>query len=240
MQIDPNLIPTTLDAVHLGLAGLVLLLLILLIVLLAVAVIALLRRPKPGTPVTVALERVPAELLPTPPRVPDTLRVAIEKVPAEMIPAAPAPVREAPRPIEAPRVERPEPVIVKEATPDAALQLLGLLQKEARFLDFVQENIASYADSEIGAAARVVHEGCRKVLGQHFELDPVRKEQENTRLTLPKGFDASEVRVSGNIVGEPPFTGLLIHRGWRASKVKLPKIAEGHDVHILAPAEVEL
>jgi hypothetical protein len=240
MQIDPSLMPTTLDAVHIGLAALVVVLLILQIVLLSVGLIALLRRRKPAAPVSVAIERVPAELLPVPPQAPGTLRVAIEKVPAELIPAAPAPVREAPKPIEAPRAERPEPVIVKEATPDAALQLLGLLQKEARFLDFVQENIAGYADSEIGAAARVVHEGCRKVLGQHFELEPVRKEQENSRLTLPKGFDASQVRVSGNIVGEPPFTGLLIHRGWRASRVKLPKIVEGHDVHILAPAEVEL
>ena len=235
MQIDPTLFPATFDAVHLGLAAAVVMLLILLITLLTVGIIALLRR-KPAGPVAVAIERVPAELLPSP----GAVRVAIEKVPAEMIPAAPAPVREAPRPVEVIRHERPEPVVVKEATPDAALQLLGLLQKEARFLDFVQENIANYADAEIGAVARVVHEGCRKVLGQNFELEPVRKEQENSRLTLPKGFNASEVRVSGNIVGEPPFTGLLLHRGWRASTVKLPKIAEGHDVHILAPAEVEL
>lgn len=240
MPIDPNLMPTTLDAVHIGLAALVLLLVILQIVLLSVGLIALLRRRKPGLPMSIAIERVPAEMIPAPPPAPGTLRVAIEKVPAEMIPAVPAPVREAPKPIEAPKVERPEPVIVKEATPDAALQLLGLLQKEARFLDFVQENIAGYADAEIGAAARVVHEGCRKVLSQHFELEPVRKEQENTRLTLPKGFDASAVRVSGNIVGAPPFTGLLVHRGWRASRVKLPKVAEGHDISILAPAEVEL
>jgi hypothetical protein len=218
MQIDPSLFPTTFDAVHLGLAALVVVLLILQIILLSVGLIALLRRRKPG-PVPVAIERLPAEMLPT-------LR--------------PEPVREAPKPIEAPKPERPEPVIVKEATPDAALQLLGLLQKEARFLDFVQEDIAGYADSDIGAAARVVHEGCRKVLSQHFELEPVRKEQENTRITLPKGFDASAVRPTGNIVGEPPFTGTLIHRGWRAARVKLPKIAEGHNVNIIAPAEVEL
>jgi hypothetical protein len=218
MQIDPSLFPTTFDAVHLGLAALVVVLLILQIILLSVGLIALLRRRKPG-PVPVAIERLPAEMLPT-------LRAE--------------PVREAPKPIEAPKPERPEPVIVKEATPDAALQLLGLLQKEARFLDFVQEDIAGYADSDIGAAARVVHEGCRKVLSQHFELEPVRKEQENTRITLPKGFDASAVRPTGNIVGEPPFTGTLIHRGWRAARVKLPKIAEGHNVNIIAPAEVEL
>jgi hypothetical protein len=153
---------------------------------------------------------------------------------------APVPVPEAPKPPEPVKLERPEPVVVKEATPDAALQLLGLLQKEARFVDFVQENIAAYSDAEIGAAARVVHEGCRRVLSQHFELEPVRKEQENARITLPKGFDAASIRPTGNIVGEPPFTGTLIHRGWRASAVRLPKVAEGHDVRIIAQAEVEL
>jgi hypothetical protein len=138
------------------------------------------------------------------------------------------------------RVEPPKPVVVREATPDAALQLLGLLQQEARFIDFLQEEIAGHADADIGAAVRIVHEGCRKVLKQHVKLEPVRPESENSRITLPKGFDASSVRVSGHIVGEPPFTGMLIHRGWRASNIQLPQLAEGHDARILAPAEVEL
>lgn len=135
---------------------------------------------------------------------------------------------------------KPETVVLREATPDAALQLLGLLQKEARFIDFVQENVGAYADADIGAAARVVHEGCAKVLRQHFELEPVRSESESSRITLPKGFDASAVRITGNIVGEAPFTGTLVHRGWRVKNIRLPKITEGHDVKILAAAEVEL
>lgn len=145
-----------------------------------------------------------------------------------------------PQPPAPPPVEKPAPVILREATPDAALQLLGLLQSEARFLDFVSENVAGYSDADIGAAARVVHEGCRKVLRAHFELEPVRSEAEGSRLTLPPGFDASSVRLAGNIVGAPPFNGALVHRGWRAAKVNLPKLAEGHDARILAPAEVEL
>jgi hypothetical protein len=133
-----------------------------------------------------------------------------------------------------------EAVVIRESSPDAALQLLGLLQKEARFIDFVQENIAGHADADIGAAVRIVHEGCRKVLQQHLELMPVRSESENAGITLPKGFDPSTVRVTGNIVGEPPFSGTLIHRGWRVSRITLPKVAEGHDVRVLAEAEVEL
>lgn len=134
----------------------------------------------------------------------------------------------------------PEPVVLKEATPDAALQLLALLQKEARFIDFIKENIAAYKDDEIGAAARVVHEGCIKAINEHFTLEPVRSEQENSKITIPEGFDASSVRLTGNIVGKPPFTGTLIHKGWKISNIRLPKITEGHNVNVIAAAEVEL
>lgn len=139
-----------------------------------------------------------------------------------------------------PPVAKTETRVVKEAVPDAALQLLGLLQKEARFIDFVQEDVTGYSDSDIGGVARVVHQGCFKVLQQYFELEPVRKETEGQRITLPKGFDPAEVRLSGNIVGEAPFTGTLVHRGWRITKVKLPKINPGHESAIVAAAEVEL
>lgn len=132
------------------------------------------------------------------------------------------------------------PVVLREVTPDAALQLLGLLQQEGRLIDFLQEDLGAAGDADIGAAARIVHEGCRKVLRTHFELAPVRSEREGSRLTLPAGFDAGAVRLTGRVLGQPPFTGTLVHCGWRASAVKLPKLAEGHDVHVVAPAEVEL
>lgn len=134
----------------------------------------------------------------------------------------------------------PKPIVLREPTPDAALQLLSLLQSEARLLDFLKEDISAYADSEVGAAARIVHEGCRKVIEQHFDIAPVRTEEEGSRITVPKGFDPAEIRLTGHIVGNPPFSGVLVHRGWRAAKVKLPQLSEGHKVDILAPAEVEL
>jgi hypothetical protein len=132
------------------------------------------------------------------------------------------------------------PVILREATPDAALQLLSLLQREARLIDFTQENLTGYADADIGAAARVVHEGCAKVLREHFTIEPVRAEAEGSRVTLEAGFDAASVRLTGNVVGQAPFKGSLSHRGWRATSVRLPKLAEAHDAKVLAPAEVEL
>lgn len=124
--------------------------------------------------------------------------------------------------------------------PESALQLLGLLQQEARFLDFINEEIRQHGDAEIGAAVRVVHEGCRRVLRQHVELHPVLEEAEGSALTLPSGFNPAEIRLSGQLVGQPPFRGIVRHRGWKATQVQLPLMAEGHDPAILAAAEVEL
>lgn len=140
--------------------------------------------------------------------------------------------------------KKPEPktkeVVLREAGPEAALQLLALLQREGRFVDFLEEDVASFSDAQIGAAARVVHEGCRKALREHFPMEPVRSEDEGSRVKLEKGFDASRVRVTGNVTGEPPFTGTLAHRGWRVKEVKLPKMTEGHDASVVAAAEVEV
>ena len=149
---------------------------------------------------------------------------------------APAPM---PTPAAAP-APTPAPAPRKEATPDAALQLLALLQRDARLIDFVQEDLSGYSDAEIGGPARLVHEGCAKVLRAHFTLTPVRPEAEGSRITLNQGFDARAVRLTGNVVGQAPFQGALSHRGWRATEVKLPKLAEGHDASVLAQAEVEL
>ncbi|TDN61536.1 DUF2760 domain-containing protein [Paraburkholderia sp. BL10I2N1] len=132
------------------------------------------------------------------------------------------------------------PVVIREAGPDAALQLLGLLQRDARFIDFIEENIAGYSDADIGAAARLVHDGCRATLREHFTIRPVREEAEGSRVTLAEGFDATAIRLTGNVVGKPPFSGNISHRGWRVEDVRLPTLTKTHDATVLAPAEVEL
>ena len=143
-----------------------------------------------------------------------------------------------PAPLQTP----PPPAAPVRATAnvDAALQLLALLQRESRFVDFLQEDIGAYSDADVGGAARLLHGGARKVLTDTFDLEAVRAEAEGSRLTLPAGFDAAAVRVTGNVVGQPPFTGTLQHRGWRATAVRLPALTEGHDTRVIAPAEVEL
>ena len=142
------------------------------------------------------------------------------------------------------RIEVPVEKIVERrvevATDTAALQLLGLLQREARFVDFIQEDVAPYSDAEIGAAARVVHGGCRKLLAEHFTLAPVRAAAEGSRVTLAAGFDAAAVRLTGNVVGQAPFTGTLSHRGWQVTQVRLPQLTDARAAAIIAQAEVEL
>ena len=149
---------------------------------------------------------------------------------ASSLPTAPAKELKAP----------PPAAVLQESGPDSALVLLSLLQKEGRFLDFLQEEVSSYQDHEVGAAARVVHQGCQRVLNDHLSIAPVRPEAEGAQVTLDKGFDPAAERPTGQVVGEPPFTGSLVHRGWRAVEVRLPQVASSRDVRILAPAEVEL
>jgi hypothetical protein len=157
-------------------------------------------------------------------------------------PALPPP-REPETPTKKKKKDKPAPVpapVLRESTPEAALQLLALLQREGRLVDFLEEEVATFSDAQIGAAARVVHEGCRKALREHVPVEPVRAEEEGASIVLDAGFDARAIRLTGNVQGEPPYRGKLAHRGWRAREVKLPKTTEGHDANVLAPAEIEL
>lgn len=126
------------------------------------------------------------------------------------------------------------------AEENGALLFLGLLQREGRLIDFLEQEISSFSDADVGAAARAVHEGARRTLKAHATVEPVRKEDEGAKITLETGFDANAIKLTGNVRGAPPHTGTLKHPGWRAVKMKLPRAMEGHDVRILAPAEVEL
>lgn len=122
----------------------------------------------------------------------------------------------------------------------SALQLLAALQREGRFIDFLQQDVGSFSDEEVGAAARVVHVGCRKILQQALVVAPVLPDAEGASVSVPKGFDAQRIRLTGNVTGEAPFKGSLKHHGWLAQEVRLPSVQESLDPRIIAPAEVEL
>lgn len=123
---------------------------------------------------------------------------------------------------------------------DGALALLALLQREGRLVDFLREPLDGFSDADIGAAARDVHRGCRKVLDQHLSLEAVMPGAEEAKVAVPKGFDPAEIRLIGEAKGEPPFRGTLRHHGWRVVDAKLPALADGVDRMVIAPAEVEL
>lgn len=123
---------------------------------------------------------------------------------------------------------------------DRAVQMLALLQRDGRLIDFFSEDIAPYPDAQLGAAVRTVHENCRKVLERYFKLEPILDSEEDRPVTVPAGFDATAIKLVGNVVGEPPVRGLLRHRGWRVKEASLPSLPEGSGRSVVAPAEVEV
>ncbi len=134
----------------------------------------------------------------------------------------------------------PAPAPAPAPDPTPALRLLSLLQREGRLIDFLEQDVSSFPDADIGAAARLVHEGCRKALRAHATIEPVRSEPEGAAVTLAAGFDADAVKLVGEVRGEAPYRGVLRHRGWRASRLELPRLVGQHDANVLAPAELEL
>ena len=102
------------------------------------------------------------------------------------------------------------------------------------------EDLTTYDDAQVGAAARVIHQGCKEVLREHFKITPVSVAEEGSQVTVPAGYGADEYRLIGKISGDPPFSGKLIHKGWRTDYVKLPRITKSSRLPAIAPAEVEL
>ena len=133
------------------------------------------------------------------------------------------------------------PVAANQAEAEIAT-FLGILQEKGRFVDFLMEDITRYDDKQVGAVARVVHAGCRDALREHADIAPVRDEAEGSLVTIQAGYGADEYRFVGKISGEAPFKGKLVHRGWRARSVKLPRVLkpQGDRLPTIAPAEVDL
>jgi hypothetical protein len=142
---------------------------------------------------------------------------------------------------EAPVAVQPPPLAANQAEAEI-VAFLGLLQEKGRLIDFLMEDLAGYDDKQIGAAARTVHQGCRQVLSENFKIIPIAEAEEGSRITIPAGYAADEYRLSGKISGNPPFTGTLVHKGWKTESVKLPRILKADEKRLpsIAPAQVEL
>jgi Domain of unknown function (DUF2760) len=153
-----------------------------------------------------------------------------------------------PRPKAPPRMPAAEPARPAPGQPGASradaeiVHFLAMLQEKGRLVDFLMDDINPYSDGQVGAAARVVHAGCKGVLQEHFRINPVRTEQEGSTVQVPAGYSADEYRLVGRIAGPAPFSGVLVHRGWKTDIVKLPLLLRGaaDGMPAIAPAEVEV
>ena len=123
---------------------------------------------------------------------------------------------------------------------DRAVQVLALLQRDGRLVDFLEEDVSSYPDGQLGVAVRSIHSSCRQVLERYIKLEPILSSEEDQPVTVPVGFDPEAIRLVGNVTGKPPIRGLLRHRGWRVTGVPLPSLPQGSGKTIVAPAEVEI
>jgi hypothetical protein len=126
------------------------------------------------------------------------------------------------------------------STEVGACRILSLLQSKGRLIDFLQEDITRYPDTQIGAAIRYIHEDCSNALSEYMTLAPVMSQKEGESVVVSEGFDPSEIRLTGNITGTPPFKGILRHSGWKVSQINLPGLPKGQKHTVIAPAEVEI
>jgi hypothetical protein len=123
---------------------------------------------------------------------------------------------------------------------DRGVQMLALLQRDGRLVDFLAESITTYPDAQLGAAVRTIHEKCRQVLDRYVKLEPIVSSEEDQPVTVPAGFDPAAFKLIGDVTGAPPFRGILRHKGWRVKEVNLPALPQGAGRMVITPAEVEL
>ncbi len=133
-----------------------------------------------------------------------------------------------------------KPVPPKPVRSDA-ITLLSTLQREARFIDMIQEPLGNYSDAQVGAAARDVLRDCGKVLDRLFGLAPLTTDEEGSPVQVPVGYDSGRYRLTGNVSGQPPFQGRLVHHGWQATRCEIPQWSGSPQAAlVVAPEEVEV
>lgn len=120
------------------------------------------------------------------------------------------------------------------------LRLLSMLQQSSRLVDFLMENIDAYDDAQVGAAVRKIHADSRQCLEDLVTVRALLDENEGAKITVPKGYDPSKIKVVGHARGEPPFVGVVVHKGWKAYKCSLPKKVGEQLGDVICPAEVEV
>jgi hypothetical protein len=149
----------------------------------------------------------------------------------------------APRAAEPPRPESPKSTRVEQSQTGEALILLSLLQAKGRFLDYLMEDITAFNDTQVAAASRVVHQGCAAVIKECLALSPAHSGKEGERITIERPADPNQYRLLGKVPGAPPYCGVVVHRGWKTTKIALPRFTRPVDPagqNIISPVEVEV
>ncbi len=120
------------------------------------------------------------------------------------------------------------------------LHLFSMMQQEGRLMDFLSEDLDQYDDSQIGSAVRAIHAGCLGIVKEYIDPQPVMVQAEGENVVIDDDFDPGAIKLTGKVVGDPPFNGILRHRGWQVGKLKLPTLSGRHNAQIITPAEIEL
>lgn len=129
----------------------------------------------------------------------------------------------------------------KPATADYAhLRMLGMLQSQGRLIDFFKEDITAFSDAQVGACARKIHADCAKFIEESITIRPLMEEEEGSEVAIAPGYDPQKIKLVGKVKGEPPFKGIVIHKGWKAHKCSLPKKTIEGEANVLYSAEVEI
>ena len=132
-------------------------------------------------------------------------------------------------------------LVAQVPTRSDALTLLATLQREARLIDFLMEDLAGYDDAHIGAAVRDVHRACAAALERMFVLRPLRYQEEGAHVEILAGYDPGQVTLTGHVTGQLPLRGTLVHHGWQAMQCELPAWSGQEELaRVIAPAEVEV
>jgi Domain of unknown function (DUF2760) len=133
----------------------------------------------------------------------------------------------------------PPPPVPPEDPGHRAVQLLAILQRDGRLVDFLEEDIAPYNDAQVGAAVRDVHANCRAALARYLTLEPVLAEAEGEQLRAV-GTDVTRVKLIGAVSSSGEQSGVVRHRGWRVTHLALPSLPREDARSIVAPAEIEV
>jgi hypothetical protein len=123
------------------------------------------------------------------------------------------------------------------------LHLMRLLQEKGRLVDFLMEDITSYQDNQVASAARVVHQGCRNLLQQYFEIASIHDAPEGAEIDLNGDFDRQRYRLLGSIPKADSYRGKVVHRGWQTKSIKLPRVQdeeESLNTNVISPVDVEV